>query len=149
MSLKYRKKRYLTGFTLIDLMIVVAIIGILAAAAMPKFADLINKSHEAKAKGNLAAFRSALRIYYGSAEGESPTDLYDALVLDFIKALPEAKVPIAPHTIVKNTPDRLDSVRGDEDGPGISDRGSYNSDNLEVWIECTHEDTSGSAVHTW
>ena len=95
MNLKYHKKRYLTpldrlrhltgraGFTLIELMIVVAIIGILAAAALPRFADLISKSHEAKAKGNLAALRSTLRIYYGYTEGESPTGL-NGLVPDFI-----------------------------------------------------------------
>jgi prepilin-type N-terminal cleavage/methylation domain-containing protein len=52
------------GFTLIELMIVVAIIGILAAIAIPKFADLIRKSNEGATKGNLGALRSALSIYY-------------------------------------------------------------------------------------
>ncbi|MFA5779030.1 MAG: prepilin-type N-terminal cleavage/methylation domain-containing protein [Elusimicrobiota bacterium] len=60
------------GFTLIELMIVVAIIGILAAIAIPKFADLIKKSKEGATKGSLGALRSALTIYYGEQEGEYP-----------------------------------------------------------------------------
>ena len=60
------------GFTLIELMIVVAIIGILAAIAIPKFADLIKKSKEGATKGSLGALRSALTIYYGEQEGSYP-----------------------------------------------------------------------------
>lgn len=67
------------GFTLIELMIVVAIIGILAAVAIPKFADLVCKSKEASTKGNLGALRSALSIYYGDTEGIYPANLFVAL----------------------------------------------------------------------
>ena len=63
------------GFTLIELMIVVAIIGILAAIAIPKFAELIRKSKEGKTKGNLGALRSAISIYYGDMEGLFPNEL--------------------------------------------------------------------------
>src|SRR5436853_5565234 len=62
------------GFTLIELMIVVAIIGILAAIAIPKFSQLITKGNEANTKGNLGAIRSALSIYYGDTEGYYPVD---------------------------------------------------------------------------
>ncbi len=65
------------GFTLIELMIVVAIIGILAAIAIPKFADLIRKSQEAATKGNLGAMRSAIVIYYGEQEGIFPNATAD------------------------------------------------------------------------
>src|SRR5438552_1723734 len=67
------------GFTLIELMIVVAIIGILAAIAIPKFAQLITKGNEANTKGNMGAIRSALSIYYGDMEEWYPTDTLTAL----------------------------------------------------------------------
>jgi prepilin-type N-terminal cleavage/methylation domain-containing protein len=60
------------GFTLIELMIVVAIIGILATIAIPKFADLIRKSQEGATKGNLGSLRSAIGIYYADMEGYVP-----------------------------------------------------------------------------
>ncbi|MFH1563424.1 MAG: type II secretion system protein [Nitrospirota bacterium] len=63
------------GFTLIELMIVVAIIGILAAIAIPRFAQLIDKAREAGAKGNLGALRSATAIYYGDNRGQWPCTL--------------------------------------------------------------------------
>src|ERR1035437_1697687 len=82
------------GFTLIELMIVVAIIGILAAIAIPKFAELIRKSGEGAAKGNLGALRSALTIYYGDMEGQYPTQLAGMTVAGkYLSVLPVAKTP--------------------------------------------------------
>ena len=82
------------GFTLIELMIVVAIIGILAAIAIPKFTSMLEKSREGATKGNLGAIRSAIAIYYGDREGVWPTtinhmnvgELFDVVVFRFTTA---------------------------------------------------------------
>ena len=60
------------GFTLVELMIVVAIIGILAAVAIPKFAQMLEKSREGATKGNLGAIRSAVSNYYADQQGWYP-----------------------------------------------------------------------------
>ena len=89
------KKRSNKGFTLIELMIVVAIIGILAAIAIPKFADLISKSKEGATKGSLSAIRSSLQVYYGDNEGVFPLDTLAVLVADgkYLNEIPVAKLP--------------------------------------------------------
>ena len=83
------------GFTLIELMIVVAIIGILAAIAIPKFVELLCKSKDSAGAGDLGAVRSAIVLYYGQYEqypnqgaGNSLSDLTTARIL---KVIPEAK----------------------------------------------------------
>ncbi len=57
-----------TGFTLVELMIVVAIIGIIAGIAIPRYISFIQRSKEANTKGNLGVLRSAISIYYADAE---------------------------------------------------------------------------------
>src|SRR5436309_187889 len=59
---------------MVELMIVIAIIGILAAIAVPQFGKLIAKSNEGTTKGNLGALRSALSIYYADTEGQYPSE---------------------------------------------------------------------------
>lgn len=70
MMLKFWRSK--KAFTLIELMIVVAIIGILAGIAIPRYLNFIRRSHEAATKGHLGALRSALAIYYSDVEGFYP-----------------------------------------------------------------------------
>lgn len=63
------------GFTLIELMIVVAIIGILASIAIPRFAQMLEKSREGSTKGNLSSLKSAAAVYYADIQGIWPTTL--------------------------------------------------------------------------
>ena len=73
------------GFTLIELMIVVAIIGILAAIAIPKFAQMLEKSREGATKGTLGSLKSASSIYYGDQQGIWPTTLNTYSIYSFSK----------------------------------------------------------------
>lgn len=57
-------KRLEKGFTLIELMIVVAIIAILAAVAAPKFGEQIKKSKDAKGLALVGNWRSASQLHY-------------------------------------------------------------------------------------
>jgi prepilin-type N-terminal cleavage/methylation domain-containing protein len=75
------------GFTLIELMIVVAIIGVLAAIAIPRFAQMLEKSREGATKGYLGALKSAVSVYYGDAQGVWPTTLQTYSAYSFSRYL--------------------------------------------------------------
>jgi len=52
------------GFTLIELMVVVAIVGILASIAIPSYTDYVKKGKAAEATANLADLRVKMEQYY-------------------------------------------------------------------------------------
>jgi prepilin-type N-terminal cleavage/methylation domain-containing protein len=65
------KNTHQTGFTLIELMIVIAIIGILAAVAIPNFISYRNKSYCARVETDAQNVLAALSAYFSAPDHES------------------------------------------------------------------------------
>ncbi len=133
------------GFTLIELMIVVAIIGILAAIAIPKFAQMLEKSREGATKGNLGSLKSAASIYYGDQQGLWPTTLNSFSTYTFSKymgTLPAVKVTGA---FVANSPNPVGNGVIVTASSAIPTAGSsgwlYDSTNGIVYVNSTVQDS--------
>jgi prepilin-type N-terminal cleavage/methylation domain-containing protein len=67
------------GFTLVELAIVIAILGILAMYAIPKYQGMVEEARTAQAKAQLGTVRSALAIYYAKNSGKFPATLTGSL----------------------------------------------------------------------
>lgn len=66
------------GFTLVELVMVIIILGILSVTAMPKFFNLQNDAKETAEKGVVGAVRSGIYTYFASNKGVWPAELDSA-----------------------------------------------------------------------
>ncbi len=72
------------GFTLVELMVVVVIIGILASVAMPKFAQMISRAKTTEAKRILGQIVELEVAYYYKFSAYFEFDNVDAPEIDFL-----------------------------------------------------------------
>jgi general secretion pathway protein G len=75
------------GFTLIELIVVLAIVALLATLAMPRYFQTIDVSKETALRENLHALRETIDKFYGDT-GRYPESLEELVALKYLRAIP-------------------------------------------------------------
>lgn len=92
------------GFTLIELMVVLAIIALLLSLVAPNYAARISRAEETVLRENLSIMRDALDKHYSDA-GRYPDTLEDLVNKRYLRSIPEDPVTKSSNTWVTVAPD--------------------------------------------
>ena len=112
------------GFTLLELIVVIAIIGILATIAMPALKDMPRRAQEAVLQTDLGTMRQVIDMYKGD-KGRYPASLEALVESGYIR-----KIPVDPMTKSSGTwvfeyeeedEGAAESDSAESEGPGITD----------------------------
>ena len=130
-----RRRRGERGFTLLELIIVVTMIGILATIAMPALMQMPTRAKESVLKTNLRAIREALEQHYAD-QGRYPATL-ESLVPKYLKT-----IPVDP--LVKNSTAWVLVYEEAEEGepPPVNEDG----EELGPGIENVHSSSTATAL---
>lgn len=130
------RRRKNSGFTLIELMIVISIILILVSIAVPIYNQSIVRAKEAVLRQDLFAMRSVID-QYSMDKGKAPQSLEDLVSAGYLKDLPIDPFTNARDTWQAEPEDVLLSINQDE--PGISN----------VHSGASGTGTDGTAYSSW
>ena len=121
-----RKKAAESGFTLIELMIVMLIIGVLMAIAVPNYVSAIKAAKESVLKEDLHVMRNAIDSYTMDKQ-KAPQSLQDLVENGYLKSIPIDPMTRTADTWVPDQSDALHSI--DQSDPGIDDVHSGDQEN--------------------
>jgi len=111
-----RRKSNESGFTLMELMVVMLIIGVLLAIAVPNYAAAVKAAHEAVLKEDLHIMRQAIDSYTMDKQ-KAPQSLQDLVEAGYLRSIPEDPMTRTTESWVVDQSDALHSV--DQTEPGI------------------------------
>ncbi len=130
------KRRQDAGFTLMELMIVMMIIGILMMVAIPRFASSIRQAREAVLKEDLHVMRAAIDSYTMDKQ-KAPQSLNDLVTEGYLREIPVDPITQSKDSWSADTNSDLYSV--DQTDPGI----------VDVHSGSQEQGTDGQAYSTW
>lgn len=131
-----RNQKTDAGFTLVELMIVMAIIGVLLTVAIPSYLGAVRQAREAVLKEDLHTMRSAIDSYTADKQ-KAPQSLDDLVNEGYLREIPVDPMTRAKDTWQTSTSDSLRSV--DQTDPGIDDVHSGSQD----------QGSDGQPYNTW
>jgi general secretion pathway protein G len=124
-----------SGFTLVELMIVMTIIGLLAAIAIPSYIRSVNKAKEAVLKEDLHTMRTAIDSYTVDKE-KAPQGLDDLVQAGYLKTIPNDPLTSRNDTWITGMSDTMTDINETQGGiddvhsgsQGVSSEGTtYNT----------------------
>jgi general secretion pathway protein G len=124
-GLAERAGRGESGFTLVELMIVMLIIGVLAAIAIPSYVSSLRNAKEAVLKEDLHVLRQQIDAYTNDKE-KAPQSLDDLVQAGYLKEIPMDPMTHSNTTWVTSTDDSIQSL--DQTESGITDVHSGSSE---------------------
>ena len=111
-------KRAIRGFTLIELMVVMAIVSVLLAIALPIYSKSITRAKESVLRNNLFTLRSMIDEYTVDKQ-KAPETLQDLVSEGYLRQIPQDPMTSSDQTwriIMEDTP-----IGGANSAPGIFD----------------------------
>jgi len=134
-----------SGFTLLELVVVVMILGILAAIAAPRFIDTMGVATDNSAMRSLRVVRRAIETFSTTHGGAFPSDQNGTMFKNDIGQYLRGRFPTSP--VGKDPRDKV-NMSGDD--PLVSDNKGgwmYNGATGEFIINCTDTTHDGSTTY--
>jgi general secretion pathway protein G len=113
-----KRAKHESGFTLIELMVVMIVIGVLMSIAVPKFTSAVKMAQESVLKEDLSVMRAAIDSYTMDKQ-KGPNSLDDLVTEGYLRVIPTDPMTHLNSTWVTEQGDALHSL--DQTDPGIDD----------------------------